>query len=88
MSSYFDIVYLTEFCSADDVEGLDNLRWEDQVKIRAYAEGSTAPTQDEEDTDVATSGGDGDYAIEVAKSSRATCKSCNEKIEKGQVCIL
>ena len=31
--------------------------------------------------------GDGEYAIENAKSSRSTCKSCNEKIEKGQVCI-
>lgn len=29
--------------------------------------------------------GSGDYAIEYAKSSRSTCKSCDEKIEKGQV---
>lgn len=27
----------------------------------------------------------GEYAIENAKSSRSTCKSCNEKIDKGQV---
>lgn len=33
-------------------------------------------------------GGDGEYAVENAKSSRSTCKSCNEKIEKGQVCLL
>ena len=31
--------------------------------------------------------GDGVYAIENAKSSRSTCKECNEKIEKGQVCV-
>lgn len=30
-------------------------------------------------------GSSGEYAIENAKSSRSTCKSCNEKIEKGQV---
>ena len=29
----------------------------------------------------------GDYAIENAKSSRSTCKECNEKIEKGQVYV-
>lgn len=30
-------------------------------------------------------GSSGEYAIENAKSSRSTCKECNEKIEKGQV---
>lgn len=32
-------------------------------------------------------GSSGEYAIENAKNSRSTCKECNEKIEKGQVCI-
>jgi hypothetical protein len=29
----------------------------------------------------------GEYMIENAKSSRSICKSCNEKIEKGEVCL-
>lgn len=75
--------------SLDDVEGLDNLRWEDQKKLRAYIEGTT-PVTDSKGTEEATGGGgggDGEYAIENAKSSRSACKSCNEKIEKGQVRI-
>ncbi len=30
-------------------------------------------------------GGDGEFAIENAKSSRSACKSCGEKITKGEV---
>ncbi|KAI5067337.1 hypothetical protein GOP47_0017865 [Adiantum capillus-veneris] len=67
--------------SLEDIEGLDNLRWDDQQKIRAYVENS-APS---DGGDSAKGVADGDYAIEAAKSSRAACKSCNEKIEKGQV---
>lgn len=73
----------------DDVEGVDNLRWEDQQKLRKYVEGKSSGTDDSEikKSGPATSGVDGEYAIECAKSSRAACKSCNEKIEKGQVRI-
>ncbi|CAK9216513.1 unnamed protein product [Sphagnum troendelagicum] len=54
-----------------DVEGADTLRWEDQQKLSAYIE----------------DGGDGEFAIENAKSSRSACKSCGEKITKGEVRI-
>lgn len=64
-----------------DIEGLDNLRWEDQKKLRAYVDGAALGAVAEPTND----GVDGEYAIEIAKSSRAACKSCNEKIEKGQV---
>lgn len=67
--------------SLEDIEGLDSLRWEDQQKVRTYIE-NTAPS---EAGKPAKEKADGEYAIEIAKSSRAACKSCNEKIEKGQV---
>ena len=86
--TFCDTMLLMNLCSVDEVEGFDNLRWEHQVKVRAYVEGKTSTTQDEDNTDVSASGENGEYAIEVAKSSRATCKSCTEKIEKGQVCTL
>ncbi|KAH7415504.1 hypothetical protein KP509_14G048900 [Ceratopteris richardii] len=61
--------------SVDDVENLDSLRWEDQQRVREYV-GNSGPNE----TGKSTEGdGDGEYAIEVAKSSRSTCKSCNEK---------
>uniref|UniRef100_A0A3S6KHI0 Poly [ADP-ribose] polymerase n=1 Tax=Juniperus drupacea TaxID=103973 RepID=A0A3S6KHI0_9CONI len=70
----------------DDVEGVDILRWEDQQKLRKYVETplegaspSTGVSAAEDDNS--------DYVIENAKSSRATCKKCNEKITKGEVRI-
>ncbi|XP_051142109.1 poly [ADP-ribose] polymerase 1 [Andrographis paniculata] len=64
---------------ADDVEGLESLRWEDQQNIRKYVEGSVqsgsaAPTPVE-------------CGIEVSQTSRATCRCCNEKIGKGEIRI-
>lgn len=62
---------------ADDVEGLELLRWEDQQKIRKYVDGagqseSSAPAVVE-------------CGIEVSQTSRATCRICNQKILKGEV---
>ncbi|KAJ7561684.1 hypothetical protein O6H91_03G037600 [Diphasiastrum complanatum] len=80
-----------KFHSLEDVEGVDNLRWEDQQKLRKYVEGQfqTIPeVKIAHGAAVATGAvGVGDCAIENAKSSRATCKGCNEKIEKGTVRI-
>ncbi|KAI5063068.1 hypothetical protein GOP47_0021615 [Adiantum capillus-veneris] len=64
----------------EDIEGIDNLRWDDQQKVRAYFENSAPSCGGDSAKGVA----DGDYAIEATKSSQAACKSCNEKIEKGQ----
>jgi hypothetical protein len=74
----------------DDVEGVDDLRWEDSQKLKKYVEGGGGKTgkKDSDDADAEepkTAKGGGDYAVENAKSSRATCKSCNEKIMKGEV---
>nr|GLL30729.1 poly [ADP-ribose] polymerase 1 isoform X2 [Ipomoea trifida] len=67
--------------AADDVEGLESLRWEDQEKVRKYVEGggcgsSNAPTPAAME-----------YGVETSQTSRATCKHCNEKIMKGEVRI-
>ncbi|MCO5611892.1 hypothetical protein L7F22_066151 [Adiantum nelumboides] len=72
---------LGQIKSLEDIEGLDNLRWEDHQKVRAYVE-NTAPSDGGQSANEVV---DGEFAIESAKSSRAACKSCSEKIEKGQV---
>ncbi|XDC80304.1 hypothetical protein R6Z07F_011477 [Ovis aries] len=71
-----------------EVEGFSELRWDDQQKIKKMAETGGA-------TDVSGKGQDGvgsktektliDFGAGYAKSNRSTCKSCMEKIEKGQV---
>ncbi|XP_024382940.1 poly [ADP-ribose] polymerase 1 isoform X2 [Physcomitrium patens] len=87
----------------NDVEGADTLRWEDQQNLRKFIEGGPVEDANEEGQSAKGKGakskaktkgvnedGDessGEYAIENAKSSRSTCKSCNEKIDKGQVRI-
>ncbi|XVF32425.1 hypothetical protein REPUB_Repub17cG0081600 [Reevesia pubescens] len=67
--------------SVDDVEGIESLRWEDQQRIRQYVE-AAGPSNKKADTPTAM-----EYTIEVSKTSRATCKCCNQKIMKGEVRI-
>ncbi|XP_022758375.1 poly [ADP-ribose] polymerase 1-like isoform X2 [Durio zibethinus] len=67
--------------SIDDVEGMESLRWEDQQRIRNYVE-AAEPSNANAVTATAM-----EYAIEVSKTSRATCKSCTQKIMKGEVRI-
>ncbi|XP_055492366.1 poly [ADP-ribose] polymerase 1 [Leucoraja erinacea] len=66
-----------------EVDGLSDLRWEDQEKIRKSVE-----------TGGGGAGGKGgeagektlaDFAVEYAKSNRSTCKGCGAKIEKDKV---
>lgn len=63
-----------------DVEGLELLRWEDQLKIRKYVEGA----QQAETSAVANT--TMECGIEVSQTSRATCRLCTQKILKGEVC--
>ncbi|KAF2566441.1 hypothetical protein F2Q68_00024746 [Brassica cretica] len=71
--------------SADDVEGLESLRWEDQQKIRQYVESGAG--NNTTSTSTASSGGNAklEYGIEVSQTSRAGCRKCSEKILKGEV---
>ncbi|XP_022728046.1 poly [ADP-ribose] polymerase 1-like [Durio zibethinus] len=65
--------------SIADVEGIESLRWEDQQRIRNYVEaGGPSNTKAVSPTAM-------ESAIEVSKTSRATCKHCSQKIMKGEV---
>lgn len=70
-----------------DVEGFDNLRWEDQKKLEKYVQdsGGSLEDDDEEEDDEEQDEEDKDFSIEYAKSSRSTCKECEEKIQKDEV---
>jgi len=77
--------YPGQFRTIDDVEGLDILESEDQKKIKKYFEGlceGSAPTNAYKAVE-----GIDESSIEKSKSSRATCKSCNQKIAKGEIRI-
>lgn len=77
--------YPGQFRTIDDVEGLDILESEDQKKIKKYFESlseGSAPTNAYKLVE-----GIDESAIEKSKSSRATCKSCNQKIAKGEIRI-
>lgn len=83
--------------SLDDVEGLSDLRAADLEDLRKYVDGTLEHVvhdivPDKEESPKVDAAGDddkntGEYMIENAKSSRSICKSCNEKIEKGEVRI-
>lgn len=77
--------YPGQFRTIDDVEGLDALEGGDQKKIKKYFEGlceGSAPTNAYKLVE-----GLDESAIEKSKGSRATCKSCNQKIAKGEIRI-
>lgn len=71
--------------SIDDIEGIESLRWEDQQKIRKYIDGNglASNTVAAPAAPVAPAA----YGIEVSQTSRATCKHCSKKINKGEVRI-
>ncbi|XVE77898.1 hypothetical protein DITRI_Ditri13aG0100800 [Diplodiscus trichospermus] len=67
--------------SIDDVEGIESLRWEDQQRIRNYVEaGGPSNIKAVSPTAMVS-------AIEVSKTSRATCRHCSQKIMKGEARI-
>ncbi|XP_060180948.1 poly [ADP-ribose] polymerase 1 [Lycium barbarum] len=66
--------------SLEDVEGVDQLRWEDQQKIREYVEGGGS-------SNTPTPAAAVECGIEVSPASRASCRHCNQKIVKGEVRI-
>ncbi|XP_009617761.1 poly [ADP-ribose] polymerase 1 isoform X1 [Nicotiana tomentosiformis] len=65
--------------SLEDVEGVDQLRWEDQQKIREYVEGGGSGSSNIPAPAAMECG------IEVSQTSRASCRHCNQKIVKGEV---
>ncbi|KAK8406811.1 hypothetical protein O3P69_007397 [Scylla paramamosain] len=80
-----------------DIAHFDSLRWEDQQKIKAKVEsggGGGAPASTGSSGGKKGKKGKGagnqglnDYTIEYAKSGRATCRGCENKILKDEVRI-
>ncbi|KAK4482324.1 hypothetical protein RD792_009477 [Penstemon davidsonii] len=68
---------------ADDVEGLELLRWEDQQKIRKYIDSAALQSSSSDSSAFAAV----ECGVEVSQTSRATCRFCHEKIAKGEIRI-
>lgn len=77
-----------------DIAHFDEIRWEDQQKIKEKVEsggggGAAAPSSGKKGKK--GKGGDAgafkDYTMEYAKSGRAMCRGCENKILKGEVRI-
>ncbi|XP_047097726.1 LOW QUALITY PROTEIN: poly [ADP-ribose] polymerase [Schistocerca piceifrons] len=87
--------------SIGDIAHIDSLRWEDQEKIKQkIASGGGSGSSASASPGTAKSGkgkpskrksavgGEfNDFTVEYAKSSRATCRGCDTKIDKGEVRI-
>ncbi|EDO46812.1 predicted protein, partial [Nematostella vectensis] len=70
--------------SLAEIAGIDGLRWDDQEKFRAQVYGGASDVPDT--TAAATvSVEQPDLLAEYAKSSRSTCKHCDEQIVKGEL---
>ncbi len=63
-----------------EVSGFDSLRWEDQEKIKGQLSGESS--QAGETSQVDGPAQDSSRGVEYAKSSRSSCKSCEDKIDK------
>ncbi|XP_064103766.1 poly [ADP-ribose] polymerase 1-like [Macrobrachium nipponense] len=75
-----------------DIAHYDSLRWEDQEKIKTKIEsgGSAPPPSGKGSKGSKKKGsvpGAGDYTVEYAKSGRAKCRLCDDKINKDEVRI-
>lgn len=80
----------------DEIDGMDNLRWEDQEKIKENV--AKIASGDMPEVKKGKKGGGGaksggaaksaiksDFATEYAKSGASMCKGCSAKISKGEV---
>uniref|UniRef100_A0A2Z5U1X2 Poly [ADP-ribose] polymerase n=1 Tax=Reticulitermes speratus TaxID=60591 RepID=A0A2Z5U1X2_9NEOP len=80
-----------------DISHFESLRWEDQEKIKAKIEGGggggggnnvgSSKGKGKKRTAATAHSGLKDFTIEYAKSSRSTCRGCEEKIMKDEVRI-
>ncbi|XP_063079036.1 poly [ADP-ribose] polymerase 1 [Engraulis encrasicolus] len=71
--------------STADIAGYNDLRWDDQEKVKKAIESGGATGKGDQK---GASKGEktlNDFAVEYAKSNRSTCKGCEQKIEKDQI---
>ncbi|GBM00807.1 Poly [ADP-ribose] polymerase 1 [Araneus ventricosus] len=66
------------------IANFDNLRWDDQQNIKKQL--AECYSNDNANNGV-TSSAISDFSVEYAKSSRSICRSCEQKITKGEVRI-
>ena len=66
-----------------EVSGFDSLRWDDQEKIRDKLSGESSQAGGTIQVDGPAQ--DNSLGVEYAKSNRSSCKSCEDKIEKGEL---
>ncbi|XP_033096615.1 poly [ADP-ribose] polymerase 1-like [Anneissia japonica] len=70
-----------------DIGGFDNLRWDDQQKIKEKLNGIDSGTASKSKGKKGGAAELADFAVEYAKSNRSTCKACDEKIAKDDIRI-
>ncbi|XP_055949557.1 poly [ADP-ribose] polymerase 1-like [Argiope bruennichi] len=77
--------------SISEIANFDNLRWEDQEKIKKKLAGGGDVDGSGDSTAAGSSTGgsskNSDFSVEYAKSGKSTCRGCGEKIPKGEVRI-
>ncbi|XP_078399002.1 poly [ADP-ribose] polymerase 1 [Cetorhinus maximus] len=72
--------------SPADVDGLSDLRWDDQEKIKKAIEtGGAGGGKGGEQGEAKGEKTLNDFVVEYAKSNRSVCKGCSKKIEKDTV---
>ncbi|XP_028396308.1 poly [ADP-ribose] polymerase 1-like isoform X2 [Dendronephthya gigantea] len=69
--------------NVSEVNGFDSLRWDDQEKIRGKLSGGGSQAGGTSMVDGPAP--DDSLAVEYAKSSRSSCKSCEDKFDKGDL---
>lgn len=84
--------------SEEDFANFDSIRWDDQEKIREKLNGSgsnTSKSNKKKSKGASVDTVDGpsaikeamEFSIEYAKSSRAKCRQCENKIEKVYISL-
>ncbi|CAM4807466.1 unnamed protein product [Rotaria magnacalcarata] len=81
MGCFFKKVKPTD---AQIIKGFEDLRWDDQEKIRKKVDGTTSTNESNVKSDEAD-GGSNNFSAEYARSNRSTCHGCNDRIEKDLV---
>ncbi|XP_015110104.1 poly [ADP-ribose] polymerase [Diachasma alloeum] len=77
--------------TAGDIANLENLRWEDQEKIRSRIDSADTPDASSSGSSKSrkrpSSKANSDFSVEYAKSNRSICIGCEAPILKGEVRI-
>ncbi|GFR22966.1 poly polymerase 1 [Trichonephila clavata] len=73
--------------STSEIANFNNLRWEDQEKVKKLLAGGGDSGKGEAKNGSSSSSANSDFSVEYAKSNKSTCRGCGEKITKNEVRI-